>query len=67
MPTAFQFIKDGASIKKRLMEEDLFQALDELTVERCESFTHKKGMLQYSEINKKNCVYAYGILFQKNS
>lgn len=49
------------------MEEDLFQALDELTVERCESFTHKKGMLQYSEVNKKIAFMPMAFCFKKNS
>ncbi|KAI8120454.1 hypothetical protein CVS40_8290 [Lucilia cuprina] len=49
----FVTIKTEHLLKTKLMEEDLFQSIEDVVVDSSGSMTHKKGKLEYAQINKK--------------
>lgn len=54
-------------LKTKLMSKDLMHPFVEDAVDVTAALVHKQGKLGYSQIKKKFSIFAFEILFQKNS
>lgn len=61
----FKSLKSEHLISKKLMEEELFEDLVEEVVSTKADFTHKKGKLQFSHIEKKIAYMPLKFIFKK--